>query len=197
MIRRLLRSRGMVKFRKNRLALVASSVIGLYGVIFFAIIGMEIYDGIAQAVGGEAKFALREGTRIRVLPRQTPGFLESQTPSERYNDLRWHHQRMERIFGRDLEGMDDPWVQAFNELDLAERKIPRDELTIVQERWEVFNEAFLVLDELYLERDDMLDLVGSIRDEIADLRDELAGAFDRNRRDSLTRCNASYLSQYH
>ena len=176
MIRRLLRSRGMVKFRRNRLALFASGVIGLYAAIFVAIIGMEIYDGIAQAVGGEAKFSLREGTRIRVLPRQTPGFLESQTPSERYNDIRWHHQRMERIFDRDLESMDDPWVQAFNELDLAERKLQRAELGEILARWEAFDETFLVLDDLYLRRDEALDLVGSIRDEIADLRGDLRGA---------------------
>ncbi|MFG0305208.1 MAG: ABC transporter permease [Phycisphaerales bacterium JB040] len=176
MIRRLLRSRGMVKFRKNRLALAASGVIALYGAIFLAIISMEIYDGVAQAFGGEAKFALREGTRIRVLPRQNPGFLEARTPSERYNDLRWHHQRMERIFDRDLEGMDDPWVQALSELDLAERKIPRGELAEVRARWGAFDEAFLVLDELYLDRDDVLDLVGAIRYEIDELRGDLAGA---------------------
>lgn len=171
MMKRLMKSRGMRKFRRNRLAVAALGVIGLFGVVFVSIISMELYDLASTSVGGKAKFTLREGTRIRVLPRTYPGFLEKRSETERFNDLTWHHNRTERIFDRDLEGMDDPWTQAFGELSLAERKVPRIELTELRTRWDAFTEIYTTLDDTYLEREDFLDENAAILDELVEMRE--------------------------
>jgi len=172
MMKRLMNSRGMRKFRRNRLAVLALGVIGLFGVVFFSIISMELYDLAVTRMGGEAKYTLREGTRIRVLPRTYPGFLEKRSETNRFNDLTWHHDRTERIFGRDLEGMDDPWAQAFGELGLAERKVPRIELSELRSHWDEFTEAYITLDDTYLEREDLLDEHSAILDELAEMREQ-------------------------
>lgn len=151
MMRRLLRSRGVRKFRRNRLALAASGVILVYFLIFLGIVTTEILDA-----AGVTDAQLRHGTRIRVLPRMHPGFLERMSPEDRYLEIAWHHDRLSRVFERDLAGAERP-REALSELDLAERKIIDAPLPEVVERFEVFSGEFETLDELFYERDDLLD----------------------------------------
>ncbi|MEZ6243520.1 MAG: ABC transporter permease [Phycisphaerales bacterium] len=151
MIRRFLRSRGVRKFRRNRLALFASGIILVYFLIFLGIVGTEILDAT-----GATDAQLRYGTRIRVLPRLHPGFLEKPTIDQRYLEVAWHHDRLKRVFDRDLTSVESP-REALGELDLAERKVIDSPLPEVIERFRAFSEKFAVLNALYYKRDALRD----------------------------------------
>ncbi len=180
MIRRFLRSRGMRKFRRNRLALFASGIIFVYFTIFLGIVTTEILD-----VTGVTEAQLRHGTRIRVLPRLHPGFLQSSSTEKRYLDINWHKDRLGRVFDRDLSSVELP-RQALGELDLAERKVIEAPLGEVIEQYEAFLAAYETLDELFYERDDLLDYMLSVELDLKDARkagdeaqsEELSAEFD-------------------
>lgn len=175
-MRRLMRSRGMRKFRRNRMAMGAMGVILAYAAVFAAIIGMELFDAAYTRIADAPPvFALREGTTIRVLPAKHPGFFAHREPLQRFNDLGWHNSRLQRIFERDLESSED-YRRDMDEAALAERKIARVPLAELRERYEAFRGAFLELDDTYLERDDLLDEAAAIRAEIADLEGSSADA---------------------
>jgi len=165
-IARMRRSRAWRKFFKNRLAMFASGVIGVYTLIFLVIISVQALDAI-----GLTNIGTREAVTLRVLPRNWPGFLEPKTDEERYNAVVWLHGNLERLFERDLESLEEVGP-TLDSVALAERRLADVPLPELRKLFEDADEAFLVLDDLYLERDDLLDEYGAIQDEILDARAE-------------------------
>lgn len=166
MIGRLMRSREMKKFLRNRMAVVASFVIGIYLVI-----------AVAVAFGA----ITLEECRERVLPGRAYGFLQHPSQEERFNELNWYvTQHLSSALGpagafAPSEDAADRRVRA----SLAERGIPED-LTNEQvaERWATLSESFSELDEVWLDREDL-------RYEIADINLILVDATDESERADL------------
>ena len=180
MIGRMRRSRAWRKFFRNRMALVASGVIGLYALVFAFIVTVQITDWI-----GLTEVGTRQGVTLRVLPRNWPGFLQSPSLEDRYNAADWHLDRLDRLFSRNLEALEE--VQpTLDSVALAERRLADKPLSDLRVEMGELEEAFDELDEAYEIWVEEYDAVVSIPEEIKDaledgdeelaqeLRDELA-----------------------
>jgi peptide/nickel transport system permease protein len=106
-IKRLAASRSWRKFTANRMAMVCVGVIAVY---------------LLVALAGLLGIISRQDTQVRVLPDQTPGFLEKQSFTERATDARWYLDRTRQRVDRAL---DDPeaYERLMTELALAERVV--------------------------------------------------------------------------
>jgi len=140
-IRRLLASRSWRKFTSNRLAMASLGVIGLY--LLVALLG---FLGVIH----------REDTQVRVLPDQTPGFLEREGFTDRATDARWYLQRTRQRVDRAL---DDPeaYGRLMSELALAERTVidvPLEEMARLLEAAEA---RMVEVDAALDVRDEVLD----------------------------------------
>jgi len=154
MIKRLVRSRGMKKFMRNRLALFSTGIIGVYFAVFVSI---WLFGTLTRA-----------DTSMRVLPKNMPGFLQTPTVDKDFYTVGWYTARFRSVFGRDLESMDNPRI-AFNEISLAERQIADLPPTVLRVLYDTLIEVYEKADDAYLQREDLLDETGAIRDDINDL----------------------------
>ncbi len=175
MMRRLLQSRGWRKFRRNRMAMAASVVIGAY--LAIALLLMPPFRVLTLSDAQE-----------RVLPRSTRWFLEEPDQEDRFNALNWyvkHH--LNEAFGAPggITAAEHP-ERTLESLALAERRVVDLPLDEIQHRWEQLAAAYAELDKLWLERTDpfyevedqkvlLRDLVskGADREEIAAARQRL------------------------
>ncbi len=151
MIKRLMNSRGMRKFRRNRLAVAASVVIGVYTLI-----------AIAVAFGAIPLADCKE----RVLPGRAYGFLQEPDEEERFNELNWYvtqHLAPSLNVAGGLASSEN--AASYREsVALAERVIPEDWTNEqVQELWTTLRDTFARLDDAWMEREDL-------RYEIADIQ---------------------------
>jgi len=170
MMMRVMRSRGMKKFMRNRLAVVSSVVIGVYLLI-----------AIAVAFGAIPLSDCRE----RVLPGRAYGWLQEPGQEERFNELNWY---VTQLLGPSLDvsgglaSADDATARK-SAVALAERRIP-DDLTNaqVQARWEDLRDTFGRLDDAWLDREDLRFEIADIQsvmtpetsaDELASLQEEI------------------------
>jgi peptide/nickel transport system permease protein len=150
-IKRLMNSRGMRKFLRNRLAVVASMVIAVYTLI-----------AIAVAFGAIPLDDCKE----RVLPGRAYGFLQQPNQEQRFNELNWYvtqHLASSLNVSGGLASSEN--ASSYREsVALAERGIPEDWTNEqVQEHWESLKETFGKLDDAWLDREDL-------RYEIADIQ---------------------------
>jgi ABC-type dipeptide/oligopeptide/nickel transport system permease subunit len=142
-IKRLMNSRGMRKFLRNRLAVVASVVIAVYTLIAIAV----VFGAIPL-----------EDCKERVMPGRSYGFLQHPNEEQKFNELNWY------VMQHLAPTLNKPGGFASTEntasgrerVALAERGIP-SELTDeqVQERWEALYDKYMELDEFWLEREDL------------------------------------------
>lgn len=141
MIRRLIKSRGWRKFRRNRMAMAASAVIGVYFVI-------------ALLMMPPVRILTLRDAQERVLPRNTRWFLEQPSQEERFNALNWyvkHHLAPAFTPAGGIAAADNP-ERTLESLALAERRIVDLPLDEVQRRWEELAAEYEELDKLWLER---------------------------------------------
>jgi peptide/nickel transport system permease protein len=142
-IKRLMNSRGMRKFLRNRLAVVASVVIGVYTLIAIAVVLGAIP---------------LEDCKERVMPGRSYGFLQHPDEEQKFNELNWYvMQHLAPTLNKSGGfASTENTASGRERVALAERGIP-SELTDeqVQERWEVLFDKYMELDELWLEREDL------------------------------------------
>ena len=159
MIRRILRSRGMRKFVRNRMAMAASGVILLYLLIALAIVLGAI---------------TREDAAERVLPKQQYGFLQSPDLEQRFNNVKWFvRDYLDSAFDvpGGLAAQENP-QRLLDNVALAERRVadlPPEELEAM---WDDLAASFDELDEAWLEREDLLYEIEDMRAVVADMRAE-------------------------
>lgn len=170
MMMRVMRSRGMRKFMRNRMAVVASFVIGVYLVI-----------AIAVAFGAIPLSDCRE----RVLPGRAYGWLQEPDQEERFNELNWYVTQ-QLAPSLDVSGgfaSASDTESRRRAVALAERQIPEDLTDAqVQARWETLRDAFAELDDAWIEREDIRFEIAGIQavmtpeaseEELADLQAEI------------------------
>jgi len=181
MIKRMAKSRAWRKFFRNKMALVATSLIGVYALIFVAIVGVQITDATGLTDVGS-----REGLKLRVMPPKWPGFLEAPDVDRRYDSLDWQIGNLDRLFKKDLNALDDP-AGELGSVSLAERKLaelPIDELRALldetNDRFDTLNEVFGVLEE--------------VEDEIYFLPDSLAEAQEAGDSELVAELEAQLVS---
>lgn len=166
MIIRFMRSRGMRKFARNRLAMAASVVIGAYLLIALAV----VFGAIPL-----------QDCRERVLPGRAYGWLQQPDQEERFNELNWYvtqHLAPSLDAAGGLPAADNPGARR-DAVALAERSIP-DNLTDaeVQPLWEDLRDTFEMLDNVWLDREDL-------RYEIADIQSIIITEEDAEERAAL------------
>lgn len=156
MIGRLVRSRGFRKYTRNRVAVVAIGVVGVYALV-----------AIWVALGG---VSLNDVNR-RVLPNQWPGaFLETPSFEKQVKEMRDRANEIERVFGR-AAASENP-LSNLQTLNWAERDVleaPFEELQLLAQR------VFEARDELIqpLSRyQDGADLVAVAEEEIRKLAEQ-------------------------
>ena len=156
MIKRIMNSRGMRKFRRNRLAVVASVVIGVYTLI-----------AIAVAFGAIPLADCKE----RVLPGRAYGFLQQPDEEQRFNELNWYvtqHLAPSLNVAGGLASSENS-ASYRESVALAERGIPEDWTNEqVQELWTVLRDTFARLDDAWMEREDLRYEVADIQSVIDD-----------------------------
>lgn len=172
MLARLRNSRGYRKFTRNRGAMLALAVIAAYTAIFV----MVWFFGVLT----------REDARQRVLPRNTPGWLETLSPEKRFYAMGWY-------VDSHLAGSIPPDLATHPDRDsvlaraaLGERRIIDAPPERVLELWNELKARHEATDNLYLDREDLenevqdlqitIDLMtrdGADATEIAVLRAEL------------------------
>ncbi len=140
-IRRLLASRSWRKFTANRLAMASLGIIGLYLVV--ALLG---FLGVID----------REDTQVRVLPDQTPGFLEPQGFTDRATDARWYLERTRQRVDRALADP-DAYERLMSELALAERTVADVPLEEMVRLFEAAEARMVEVDAALDVRDEVLD----------------------------------------
>lgn len=111
MLRRFMRTRGARKFKKNRTALVATAVIGVYFVAALAILFFDVVtvDDTVQRVG----------------PSAVPGFFAEATPEKRLADAESHLARVDTALGAS-----EP-ESALSEIAYAERELASTDPEVV------------------------------------------------------------------
>jgi len=142
----------MRKFRKNRMALVATCVILVYFVaaltVFFGMISLD-------------------DTRLRVGPNRVPGFFEQPSRDQRVKFAQWNFETIDRKLSNFQDGKlsaDDLRRQT----SLAERQlldVPVEELVVA---FAQVREVYDVFDEVYAYEEVFLDEVLAIEDELGD-----------------------------
>jgi len=144
-------SRGMRKFLRNRLAVVASLVIALYTLIAIAV----VFGAIPL-----------KDCKERVLPGRAYGFLQHPDQEKRFNELNWYvmqHLAPSLNVSGGLASSEN--ASSYRQsVALAERGIPEDWTNEqVQEHWEALRDTYSKLDDAWLDREDL-------RYEIADIQ---------------------------
>ena len=143
-LRRFLESRGMRKFKKDRLAVAGTFVIFLY-----MLVALSVVFGAVTLTD----------TKERVLPNRFPGFLEDLTTEERFGVNRWwwedHFEPVLVERADSFETQEELRRVAIDELDLAERKLldaPLEEvMALVEETqaaWEDLRMKWILRDEM-------------------------------------------------
>lgn len=138
MIDRLLKSRGVIKFRRNKMALVASGVI----LVYFFIALLVLFGAISL-----------EDTKERVTWNRAYGFLQHPNLEERFDDLDWIvTKHLAKAFDRTggIQGAANPSVELAS-VAMAERAVvdlPLDQLDAL---WADLEVAQSSLDELWLD----------------------------------------------
>jgi len=152
MLRRFFSSRGMRKFRRDRLALASSFVIGFYALI-------------AMGVGLFGLVSL-DDTNERVLPNRYPGFLEGLSLDEELAFARWwssEHLLPSFYDPRNpIESEEELRQIARDQLNLGEREIvdaPLDEVLALAEELRIAAEG---LDEAWALREEYADEIVAI-----------------------------------
>ncbi|MBX3321951.1 MAG: ABC transporter permease [Phycisphaeraceae bacterium] len=165
MMVKLFKSRGARKFRRNKLAMVALGVIGLY---FF--VAVAVFFGVLD---------LRDCNQ-RVLPGRSYGFLQKPDQEKRFDELTWyvrqHLQPSLNAPGGLAQAPDAS--QRIEAVALAERTIVNASPADVDRLWQQLREHFDTLDDAWLERED-------IRYEINDIEVVLDDELDPDERASL------------
>jgi peptide/nickel transport system permease protein len=178
MIERFFKSRGVNKFRRNKMALVALGVI----MVYFFVALLVLFGAIKL-----------DDTKERVTTNRAYGFLQHPDLEERFNDLDWivtkHLAGGFTQSGGILEAA-NPDV-ALESLAMAERRIADLPLEQLATLWTELQEAQSALDDLWLDSDregyvyDIIDLKDEIKEledpaeieaaqqELSELRDEL------------------------
>lgn len=138
---RFFKSRSWRKFTHNRLAVVALGIIGVY----FAVAVISFAGAITRA-----------DTAKRVLPDQTPGFLEARPLDKRAMDARWFVERMRLRVDR---AMADPaqYGTLMDSLRLAERRMREVPLERIDELVSDAEARLLELDAAFDVKDVVLD----------------------------------------
>lgn len=150
MIRRFLRSRGARKFRRNRLAMAAFCVIGVYFFVAgFVLLGdlvakySEDFDPDESVLGGLTV----QRTYDRAGPDTMSGFFRRQDAEKRSQHSEFFLKNLERA----LEA-DDP-ERALRELTWGERSLADIDLETAQagldRGWELFDELDELFEELF------------------------------------------------
>jgi peptide/nickel transport system permease protein len=158
---KLFQSRSWRKFTRNRLAIASLALIGLY----MSIALFSFFGGITRA-----------DTQKRVLPDQTPGWLESPDLQSRIDDAEWFLNRLEaritaateRQASAERNGESfDPRV-IISEIAMAERRVaelPLDQLgDMLDEAVDAFDGVYDALDEKDFALDDIFDAELELRD---------------------------------
>ncbi|HIG29151.1 MAG TPA: ABC transporter permease [Verrucomicrobiales bacterium] len=124
-MKRFLQSRGVRKFRRNKLAMAALSVISIYMGVTMAILGFDL-------------FTLSE-TSERVGPNTTPGFFQLSSPEKRLQDCEFYIDLVDSAMNR-------------SNPEAAIRESPLAELTIasmpMEEREEKLDETWALYEEI-------------------------------------------------
>lgn len=158
MMRKFFSSRGVRKFRRNRLAMVALVVIGAY-------------FGVAVAVFAGA-LTLNDCNK-RVLPGRAYGFLQTPDEEKRYNELTWfvrQHLRPQLDVRGGLPSASDADIR-IRSAALAERTLASEDPAQVEQLWTALRDAFDELDDAWLEREDLQFEVASLDRLIAEEQD--------------------------
>lgn len=160
MIKRFVKSRGMGKFLRNRLAVAATFVIGLYvlaaGVVFVG----GFFEGLVDL----------PATRMRVGANRVPGFLEAPTQEKRLKFVRWHvTEHLERPIDRAGRSTEPNVDSLRDETSLAERTIPDLSFDEIRTRFDVVLEVYGELDDAVLDVEDWGDEVAAIGEELAEI----------------------------
>ncbi|MFT5424304.1 MAG: peptide/nickel transport system permease protein [Phycisphaerales bacterium] len=145
MIKRFLKSRGWRKFRRNRLALFATGVIGVY--LLFALLILPPIRMLSLAE-----------TQDRVLPRHTPWFLQGMDEEKEYDDLRW---MVTTLLDNAFEipgglGASESPGMLLDSVALAERTVADRPIPELEGLWGELTTMFEVLDENWMSREDAL-----------------------------------------
>jgi peptide/nickel transport system permease protein len=173
MIVKLFKSRGARKFGRNKLAMVALGVIGLYFAVAVAVV-----FGVLDL----------EDCNQRVLPGRAYGFLQKPDQEKRYDELTWFvRQHLAPSLNASTALADAPDAEIrIAAVSLAERSIADAPLSDIDALWTTLQRDFDTLDEAWLEREDLLyeesDIEGVLADETdADERAALQEELDEVR----------------
>ena len=156
MMQRFLRSRGLRKFVRNRMAMAASAVILVYLIIALAIVLGAL---------------TREAAAERVMPNQQFGFLEKPGIEKRFDRARWYVQSyLSPTFDRPggISSLEDP-RQTLDTLSLAERRIADVPIDELEASWQTLSANYEALDAMWLEREDVFGEAADLDYEIEDL----------------------------
>lgn len=156
---RLRQSRAFRTFARDRGALVASAVIGLYIAVAVLIVGSQLAALIADRLGADLSdtFIVRELSLARSLervgPNSLPGFLEEPGIDDRLEHAEFFLDTIERA----LERQDAD--RALDAIDFAERDVIDAPPQRVAELLDAAYAEFDELDAVYFEREDLLDTI--------------------------------------
>ncbi|RMH12190.1 MAG: ABC transporter permease subunit [Planctomycetota bacterium] len=160
MIVKLIKSRGMRRFSRNRLAMFSLAVIIVY-----------FLTAIAVMLGAVS----RDDTKERVGPNRLPGFLEPIGAEKRYDFDKWWVSELTNVFERaareNARAGGDPRA-VLDEFALAERTIADGSYEDLKPAFDAMTEAWHELDDVFAEQLDLDDEAFAIRDEIKELQAE-------------------------
>lgn len=170
MMKRILNSRGIRRFRRNRMAVFSLGVIFVYFLV-----------GVAVTFGAIS----RNDTNERVGPNRTPGFLEPISQEKRFDIDKWLVAEISQVFGKAIRVGDDEMARALlDEYSLAERRVSSEPFSVLAPVYESMERAWAELDEVLALYEDLQDerfvllaeIAESERDggDIADLEAQLA-----------------------
>jgi len=163
MIRRLARSRGWRKFRRDRLAMFSLGVIALY---FIAAL-IVLFPGMVTLAD----------TKIRVGPNRMPGFLQPLTRDERVKFAQWNYDRLDRI----ITGFESGRLSAedfFRQAALAERRLPDLPPDQIIASFVPVREAYTVFDLAYADETDLGDDIDYLSKDLVKANEAAARAAD-------------------
>lgn len=138
MIERLLKSRGVIKFRRNKMALAASAVILVYLMIAFLVL-----FGVIKL----------EDTKERVTSNRAYGFLQHPDLEEQFDEVGWmvtSHLAMAFDGSGGIQASANPMVE-LDRVGMAERRVVDLPLERLDELWQELKAAHQELDDLWLD----------------------------------------------
>ena len=163
MIRRLARSRGWRKFRRNRLAMLSLGIIALY-----LLAAMTVWlPGMVT----------REDTKIRVGPNRMPGFLEPFSRDQRVKFAQWNYDRLDRLVERFEQGRASEG-DLFSGTALAERRLPELPPAEIVASFDAVRAAYKTFDETFTTESDLGDEIEFLNQDLARANEAAARAAD-------------------